>query len=178
MYHNSIYLQSKVLGLEARILDIYHCRGKKLRPALEELLADGKACAIVYSNPNNPTWACLTEEELKVVGNLCTKYDIIALEDMAYMCMDFRRDRSVPFSPPYQPTVGRYTDNFALMVSASKIFSYAGERIGFAAISPKLYEREYPALQERYGISRFGDNFVLTFIYINSSGCSRICRSN
>ena len=92
---------------------------------------------------------------------------------MAYMCMDFRRDRSVPFSPPYQPTVGRYTDNFALMVSASKIFSYAGERIGFAAISPKLYEREYPALQERYGISRFGDNFVLTFIYINSSGCSR-----
>lgn len=169
----SHYLQSKVLGLEARILDIYHCRGKKLRPALEELMADGKACAIVYSNPNNPTWACLTEEELKIVGNLCTKYDIIALEDMAYMCMDFRRDRSVPFSPPYQPTVGRYTDNFALMVSASKIFSYAGERIGFAAISPKLYEREYPALQERYGISRFGDNFVLTFIYINSSGCSR-----
>ena len=59
------------------------------------------------------------------------------------------------------------------MISASKIFSYAGERIGFVAISNKLYEREYPTLKERYGIGKFGDNFVLTFVYINSSGCSR-----
>ena len=169
----SHYLQSKVLGLEARVLDIYHSRGKKLRPALEELVSDGKVCTILFSNPNNPSWACLTEEELKIIGDICTKYDIIALEDMAYMCMDFRKDRSVPFSPPYQPTVGRYTDNFALMISASKIFSYAGERIGFVAISNKLYEREYPTLKERYGIGKFGDNFVLTFVYINSSGCSR-----
>ncbi|MBP3269080.1 MAG: pyridoxal phosphate-dependent aminotransferase [Bacteroidales bacterium] len=169
----SHYLQSKVLGLEARILDIYNCRGEKLRAAIEEKLADGKVCAMLYSNPNNPTWACLTEEELKIMGELCTEYDVIALEDMAYMCMDFRKDRSVPFSPPYQPTIGRYTDNFALMISASKIFSYAGERIGFAAISNKLYEREYPALQQRYGLGKFGDNFVLTFIYVNSSGCSR-----
>ena len=169
----SHYLQSKVLGLEARILDIYNCRGEKLRAAIEEKLADGKVCAMLYSNPNNPTWACLTEEELMIMGELCTEYDVIALEDMAYMCMDFRKDRSVPFAPPYQPTIGRYTDNFALMISASKIFSYAGERIGFAAISNKLYEREYPALQQRYGLGKFGDNFVLTFIYVNSSGCSR-----
>ncbi|MBO6249310.1 MAG: pyridoxal phosphate-dependent aminotransferase [Bacteroidales bacterium] len=169
----SHYLQSKVLGLEARVLDIYNYRGKKLQAALEDLLSDGKVCAILYSNPNNPTWACLTEEELKIIGGLCDKYDVIALEDMAYLCMDFRLDRSVPFSPPYQPTVGRYTDNFVLMISASKIFSYAGERIGFVAISNKLYEREYPSLKERYGLGKFGDNFVLTFIYVNSSGCSR-----
>ena len=91
---------------------------------------------------------------------------------MAYLCMDFRKDRSVPFRPPYQPTVARYTGNCVLMVSASKIFSYAGERIAMAAISDKLYMREYPALRERYGLGRFGDNFSLTYLYVNSSSCS------
>ena len=127
----------------------------------------------MYSNPNNPSWVCLTEDELRTIGEVCTRHDVIALEDMAYLCMDFRSDRSVPFSAPYQPTVARYTDNYALMLSASKIFSYAGERIGLVAISNKLYAREYPRLHEQYGLSRFGDNFVLTFIYVNSSGCSR-----
>ena len=136
------------------------------------MFGDGRVAAIVYSNPNNPSWCCLTEEELKDLGELCTKYDVIALEDMAYLCMDFRKDRSVPFQPPFQPTVARYTDNCVLMISASKIFSYAGERIAMVAISDKLFNREYSALRERYGIGRFGDNFSLTYIYVNSSSCS------
>ena len=169
----SHFLQAKILGLEARPLDIYDNRGDKLGPALEAMLADGKVCAMVYSNPNNPSWVNLTEQELETIGTLCTKYDVIALEDMAYMCMDFRSDRSKPFQPPFQPTVGRYTDNYVIMISASKIFSYAGERIGMVAISKKLYEREYPRLKEMYGLAGFGDNFVLTYIYVNTSGCSR-----
>ncbi len=169
----SHFLQAKILGLEARSLDIYDNRGDKLGPALEAMMADGKVCAMVYSNPNNPAWVNLTEDELKTIGSLCTKYDVIALEDMAYLCMDFRSDRSKPFQPPFQPTVARYTDNYAIMISASKIFSYAGERVGMVAISKKLYDREYPSLKERYGLATFGDNFVLTYIYVNTSGCSR-----
>ncbi len=166
---SSYYLQAKVLGVEARMLDIYDCRGEALRSCLEPLLADGKACAIVYSSPNNPTWTNLAESELRIIGELCTKYDVIAVEDLAYLCMDFRKDRSKPFAPPFQPTVAHYTDNWVLMVSSSKIFSYAGERIAVAAISPKLNDREFPALRERFGRGRFGDNFAMTYIYVNTS---------
>ena len=168
----SHYVQAKVIGFKTRMFDLYDFRGDKFREKLEEVFGDGRVAAIVYSNPNNPSWVCLTEEELKSLGELCTKYDVIALEDMAYLCMDFRKNRSVPFQPPYQPTVARYTDNCVLMISASKIFSYAGERIAMVAISDKLYNREYPALRERYGLGRFGDNFSLTYIYVNSSSCS------
>ncbi len=168
----SHYLQAKVLGLKTRMFDLYDFRGERFRGKLEEVFGDGRVAAIVYSNPNNPSWVCLTEDELKSLGELCDKYDVVALEDMAYLCMDFRKDRSVPFRPPYQPTVARYTGNCVLMVSASKIFSYAGERIAMAAISDKLYRREYPALRERYGLGRFGDNFSLTYLYVNSSSCS------
>lgn len=174
---SSHYVQTKVLGLRTRTFDIYDNRGEALRPCLENLFRDGRVCAVVYSNPNNPSWVCLTEQELRIIGELCTKYDVIALEDMAYMCMDFRQDRSVPYKPPFQPTVAHYTDNFVMMISASKIFSYAGERIAMAAISPELYHRRYPALGNRYGMDGFGENFAMTYIYVNVSGCSHSSQS-
>ena len=68
--------------------------------------------------------------------------------------------------------MARYTDNYILMLSASKIFSYAGQRIAVAAISDKLYGRTYPALRERYNIGRLGDAYVLGILYGASSGTS------
>lgn len=169
---SSHYVQANVLGLKTRMFDVYDNRGEAFGKRLEELMSDGRVCAIVYSNPNNPSWVCLTQEELRMLGELCTKYDVIALEDMAYMCMDFREDRSHPYLPPYQPTVAHYTDNWVMMISASKIFSYAGERIAMAVISDKLCGREFPALRERYGLGHFGDNFALTYVYVNTSSAA------
>ena len=128
--------------------------------------------AIIYSNPNNPAWICLTESELRTIGELATKYDTIVLEDLAYMGMDFRKELGHPFQAPFQATAARYTDNYVLMISGSKIFSYAGQRIAIAAISDKLRNRFYPALKERYGIGRFAESYALTFLYAASSGAS------
>ena len=164
--------QPDIIGVKNIFFDIYEFRAEKLRIKLESYMKEGNIAAILYSNPNNPAWICLTEEELRIIGECATKYDVIVLEDMAYLCMDFRKDMSVPFQPPFQPTVAKYTDNYVLMVSGSKIFSYAGERIAVACISDKLFKREYPALRERFGIGSFGDNFILTFLYVSSSGTS------
>ena len=164
--------QLKILGVPFEQFDVFAYRGAALRNKLEEYLSKGNICAIVYSNPNNPAWTCLEEEELKIIGELATKYDTIVLEDLAYFAMDFRRDLGHPFAPPYQATVARYTDNYILMISGSKIFSYAGQRIAIAAISDKLYPRHYPALKQRYGMGRLGDAYVLTFLYAASSGTS------
>ena len=88
------------------------------------------------------------------------------------MCMDFRKPLGKPFEPPFQPTVAKYTDNYIIMMSASKMFSYAGQRIAILAVSDKLYEREYPALKQRYALSRLGDVLVLGILYAVSSGTS------
>lgn len=164
--------QPDVLGIRNYTFDVYQYRGEKLRSKLEQEFSTGRITALLYSNPNNPAWICFTEEELQIIGELATKYDVIVLEDMAYMCMDFRRDLSKPFEPPFQASVAKYTDNYVLMVSASKIFSYAGERVALACISNKLYHRVYPELQRRYGLGSFGENFMLTYCYVCSSGCS------
>ena len=143
-----------------------------LRAKLESYLKVGNICAIVYSNPNNPSWICLTEDELRTIGELSQEYDVTIIEDLAYFAMDFRNDLSRPFEPPYQPTVGHYTDNYILLISGSKAFSYAGERIAVACISNRLYHRTYPDLAARYDGLPFGAVFSTRMLYALSSGTS------
>jgi len=165
-------MQLQVLGVKYETFDVYEYRGDKLRGKLESYLQKGNVCAIVYSNPNNPSWVCLTEQELQGIGELATQYDAIIMEDLAYFAMDFRQDLSTPFQPPYQPTVARYTDNYMLLISGSKAFSYAGERIGVVCISDKLFHRHYPALSSRYEGLPFGLVFSTRMLYALSSGTS------
>ena len=165
-------MQLQVQSVPYETFDVYDFRGEKLGPKLESYLSTGNICAIVYSNPNNPSWVCLTEQELETIGTLATKYDCIIMEDLAYFAMDFRQDLSVPFEPPYQPTVARYTDNYMLLISGSKAFSYAGERIGVVCISNKLFHRHFDDLAARYEGLPFGLVFSTRMLYALSSGTS------
>jgi aspartate/methionine/tyrosine aminotransferase len=164
--------QMMVLGLKYKSFDVFNYRGEKLRDRLEEILANGNINSIIYSNPNNPAWICFTDDELKIIGELANKFDVIVLEDLAYFGMDFRHDLSKPGVPPFQPTVANYTNNFVLFISSSKIFSYAGQRIGLMIIPEGLYNREYPALQTRFGSATFGSTIVFKLLYSFSSGTS------
>jgi aspartate/methionine/tyrosine aminotransferase len=162
--------QVKLLGHDYHSFDIFEHRGSKLKSKLESYLKSGKISSILYSNPNNPTWMCLNEEELAIIGGLSMKYDIIVIEDLAYFGMDFRKDYSKPGLPPFQPTIGRYTDDYIILISSSKIFSYAGQRIGMMAISDHLFERQYPDLLRYYSTDKFGHSAIFGALYALSAG--------
>ena len=165
-------MQLQVLGVKYETFDVYDYRGPRLGQKLEEYLSRGNVCAIVYSNPNNPSWICFNEDELKTIGGLAEKYDTIVMEDLAYFAMDFRKQLSTPFEPPFQATVARYTDNYMLFISGSKAFSYAGERIGVACIGDKLFHRHYADLDARYEGLPFGLVYSTRMLYALSSGTS------
>ena len=165
-------MQLQVMGVKYETFDVYDFRGDKLGAKLESYLKKGNICAIVYSNPNNPAWICMSEAELKTIGTLATQYDVVVMEDLAYFAMDFRKNLSKPFEPPYQATVARYTDNYMLLISGSKAFSYAGERIGVTCISDKLFHRKFEALAQRYEGLPFGLVFSTRMLYALSSGTS------
>ncbi|MBL7966600.1 MAG: pyridoxal phosphate-dependent aminotransferase [Prolixibacteraceae bacterium] len=162
--------QMTVMGHKYQSFDVFDFRGDKLRDKLESYLSQGNINAMVYSNPNNPSWICLTEEELQIIGELATKYDVIVMEDLAYFGMDFRKDLYTPGKPPYQPTVAKYTDNYVLFISGSKIFSYAGQRGAVMAISNALWDRQYDNLEKRFGSRPFGFTIVMQVLYALSSG--------
>ena len=164
--------QVKMLGHDFCSFDIYNYRGKKLRAKLESYLKTKKISSLLFSNPNNPSWICLTEDELAIIGELSKKYDVIVIEDLAYFGMDFRKDYSNPGKPPFQPTVARYTDEYIMLISSSKIFSYAGQRIGMMAISDHLFDRSYPDLLRYYSTDKFGHSAIFGALYGLSAGVS------
>lgn len=164
--------QAKVLGLGIEQFDIYNFRGKALERKLDEILSQGNVTAMIFSNPNNPAWINLTEEELEIIGRKATEYDVIVVEDLAYLGMDFRKDFSHPYKSPFIPTVARYTDNYILLISGSKIFSYAGQRIAVVAMSGTVYDRQYQFFREFYEMPSFGDAYVFGVLYTASSGTS------
>jgi len=162
--------QLRVLNQKMESFDVYNFRGDKLRDKLESIMSKGNISCMLYSNPNNPSWICFTEKELQIIGDMCNKYDVIAIEDLAYFAMDFRRDMSKPGVPPYQPTVAKYTSNYILTISSSKAFSYAGQRVGMMIISDELYNRNYPELKKYYAKDLFGYSMVFGSIYTLSAG--------
>jgi len=164
--------QVRVLGLQSDRFDIYNHRGLKLREKLESYLKNGDFASIMYSNPNNPAWIVFTETELKIIGELATAYDVIVLEDLAYFGMDFRKDYSQPGQPPFVPTVARYTENYILIISSSKSFSLAGQRIGMTAISNTLFNSTGDNLLNYFDSNQFGRAYIFGGMYTLSSGVS------
>jgi aspartate/methionine/tyrosine aminotransferase len=168
--------QLRVLGLGYDSLDVYEHRGDRLRAKLEEIMSAGKISTVLYSNPNNPTWICFTEQELRIIGELATKYHAVVIEDLAYLTMDFRHDYSRPGEPPFQPTVARYTDRYVLLISSSKVFSYAGQRVAMIAVSNALFREEAPGLQRFYTRSQFGHSLTYGAAYAVSAGVTHSCQ--
>jgi aspartate/methionine/tyrosine aminotransferase len=162
--------QHRLLDIKYESFDVYNYRGSKLREKLESYLSKGNISCMLYSNPNNPSWICFTDEELKIIAEMADKYNIIIMEDLAYFAMDFRKDYSVPGMPPYQPTVAKYTNNWILFISSSKAFSYAGQRIGMMVISDHLFNTKSERLRKRFTSDIFGNAMIFGTVYSLSSG--------
>jgi aspartate/methionine/tyrosine aminotransferase len=164
--------QCRILGHGYMSFDVYDYRGPKLRDKLLSYLDTGKVSSILYSSPNNPAWFCLTDEELAIIAELAEEYDVVVIEDLAYFGMDFRHDYSRPGVAPFQPSVARHTANFVLLISSSKVFSYAGERVGMLVVSDKVWNKRAPDLLRYYPTSSLGYSLVFGAIYSLSAGTS------
>jgi aspartate/methionine/tyrosine aminotransferase len=162
--------QHMVLGTPQVGFDVYNYRGDKLRAKMESYLEKGNIAGILFSNPNNPSWICFTDKELHIIADLANKYSAIVIEDLAYFAMDFRNDYSKPGEPPYQPSVTKYTDNYILLISSSKVFSYAGQRISMMVISDKVYNLKSPDLLNYYIFDTFGPAMIFGALYALSAG--------
>lgn len=164
--------QHIVLGLKYESFDVYNYRGDKLKEKLESYLKKGNIHSILYSNPNNPSWVCLTDKELRIIGKLANKYEVVILEDLAYFAMDFRKNYSRPGVLPHQPTVANYTNNYILLISSSKAFSYAGQRIGIMIVSDTVFNSKSPDLLRNFTTDLLGRALIYGAIYALSAGTS------
>ncbi len=152
--------QAVKFGVEYDTLDPDRLYGCDLVNAIERKIEKNNIAGIVWSSPSNPTWRVLSAEELKGIGKLCTQHDVIAIEDNAYLGLDSRRDPQNLLD-----SVAQHTEYFMLIFSGSKIFNYAGERIGVAVMSEKVAMLTGEGIVKYYRKERFLDAFVQGGVY-------------
>lgn len=165
--------QARSLGIEFERVDVFDAQPRRVAQTVRDYLETGEFAGLIYSNPSNPIWNCLTDSELAELAQLCEAFDCIALEDLAYFGMDFREDFSTPHQPPYPPSIRRHTDHCMLLFSGSKLFNYAGQRTGALLVPQSIMERSSPGLEQRFGHALFRHALLFGIIQTTTAGLSQ-----
>jgi len=90
---------------------------------LEDLISE-KTKAIIINTPNHPTGSCLNIENLKKVGKIAEKYDLIIISDEIY--------GSYSYEEPFKPfiSIENMKKRTITINSFSKDFTMTGWRLG------------------------------------------------
>lgn len=102
----------------------------------EEALKDtfrSRPKAIIINTPNNPTGKVLSGEELRVVADLCTDYDVTAITDEIYEYITYDSKRHVSLA-----SIGDMHERTVTVSGLSKTFSVTGWRLGYVVASKQL----------------------------------------
>ncbi|MDN4522846.1 pyridoxal phosphate-dependent aminotransferase [Fictibacillus fluitans] len=101
----------------------------KITPSQLEEAVTGKTKAIVLNSPSNPTGSLYNEEELRQIGDVCLKHNILIISDEIYekLIYDGAQHTSIA---QLSPELKKQT---IIINGVSKSHSMTGWRIGYAA---------------------------------------------
>ncbi len=138
--------QGAYLGKRCLSVDTTQCRGDALIEKLATLFQQYSVACICWASPSNPLWNVLSKSELREIARLCDAYNVLPIEDLTYLGMLSDHQGGVRVIP----SITQFSDRYFLILSCSKMMSYAGERIGFLIGSEPLLESHSECLKPRY----------------------------
>jgi aspartate/methionine/tyrosine aminotransferase len=123
-------------AIQAKIKYLPLILGNHYHPDMDQLkaLLSPKTKLIIINNPNNPTGALMTEEELKSIAALASSCGAYVLCDEVY--------RFLTQKDMYSPSIVDLYDKGIATGSFSKVFSLAGIRLGWAVTRDKALMRQ------------------------------------
>ena len=102
---------------------------------LEDAFKQG-AKAILICNPSNPSGKVFTYDELKLIADLCIKYDVYAIMDEVYEHIIYDDNKHV-----YMNSIPGMWERTVSCSSLSKTYSITGWRLGYAIAPEPIMER-------------------------------------
>ena len=91
--------------------------------------------AILICNPSNPSGKVFTYDELKLIANLCIRYDVYAIMDEVYEHIVYEGHKHT-----YMSTLPGMRERTVCCSSLSKTYSITGWRLGYALAPSPLME--------------------------------------
>ena len=102
---------------------------------LEDAFKQG-AKAILICNPSNPSGKVFTYDELKLIADLCVKYDVYAIMDEVYEHIIYDGHKHV-----YMNSLPGMWERTVSCSSLSKTYSVTGWRLGYAIAPEPIMDR-------------------------------------
>lgn len=102
---------------------------------LEDAFRQG-AKAILICNPSNPSGKVFTYDELKLIADLCIKYDVYAIMDEVYEHIIYEGHKHT-----YMNSIPGMWERTVSCSSLSKTYSITGWRLGYAIAPKHLMDR-------------------------------------
>ena len=92
--------------------------------------------AILICNPSNPSGKVFTYDELKLIADLCTKYDVYAIMDEVYEHIVYEDHKHI-----YMNSLPGMWERTVSCSSLSKTYSITGWRLGYAIAPQHIMDR-------------------------------------
>lgn len=126
--------QIKLAGGKPVIISAKEENEFKITPqALEEAI-NPSTKAVIINSPSNPTGMVYNEQELRELGEICMKHDILIVSDEIYEKLLYTEDNHVSIAQ-LSPELKEQT---IVINGVSKSHSMTGWRIGYAAGTSKI----------------------------------------
>jgi len=89
--------------------------------------------ALILNTPNNPCGKVFTKNELKLIADLCTEHDVIAVTDEIYEYILYNGKKHISIA-----SIDEMKDRTITISGFSKTYSVTGWRIGYAVAQKEL----------------------------------------
>lgn len=117
---------------------------------LEEKAKDVRVKLLLLCNPHNPVGRVWTREELKRLGDICLKHNVIVIADEIHGDLVYKGNKYIPFASVSE----EFARNSITCTAPSKTFNLAGIQVSNIIIPDLKLRTEYEIGRHNIGISR------------------------
>ncbi|MGP4107459.1 pyridoxal phosphate-dependent aminotransferase [Virgibacillus sp. L01] len=121
--------QIKLAGGTPVVVDAHESNNFKLTPEQLEAAITTKTKAFILNSPSNPTGMMYNEEELRKLGEICLKHNILIVSDEIYEKLIYTSDEHVSIAA----ISNQLKEQTVIVNGVSKSHAMTGWRIGYAA---------------------------------------------
>ncbi|PYZ98386.1 aspartate aminotransferase [Alteribacter lacisalsi] len=148
--------QVKIAGGEPVILNASESNDFKLTPEQLEAAVSKNTKAIVINSPGNPTGIMYSSEELRAIGEVCLKHNLLIVSDEIYEKLIYKNAEHTSIASLSEQLKAQTI----IINGVSKSHSMTGWRIGYAAGNKKIikamttlasHTTSNPAVMAQYG---------------------------
>ncbi len=117
--------------------------------SFEKAIIDNDVKMFILCNPYNPVGKVWKEDELKKIGDICKKHNVLVVADEIHQDFVYGENVHIPFYNVDES----FKDNAIILTAPSKTFNLAAFQTSNIIIANETLRKQYQANMNRFGVN-------------------------